>query len=359
MAIAIIFGGKSCEHNVSIVTGVQLACSVRALDPLPVYIDERGEWYIGKELFDVGFRRNKGKLRRVHPRPGSRGLYTDRGKKVAEMDAAVLCCHGMNGEDGTLQGLLELCGVPYTGSGVLQSALCMDKAAFKRYAIMSGIPTVPYTTFTRKEFDKDIYAVADRINDIGYPFIIKPASLGSSIGVSAAHNEAELVEASRVALSFDNVVIAEKLLVGFRELNCAALGGDGETVVSDVEEPLGWKEFLSFEDKYSGKKELMRRRLPAEIPDETAAEIKRLTKYVFESLDLAGVVRIDYMLTESGELYLNEINTLPGSMASYFFRRMGMTETALVKRLTEIAVKRHNDKSRLTYSFSSPALSGK
>lgn len=359
MPIAVIFGGRSCEHGVSVVTGVQLLNAIKEMSPLPVYIDESGQWRTGRELFDVKAAKSPEKLKKVFPRPGSRGLYTSRGRKIADMDAAVLCCHGMNGEDGTLQGLLELCGVPYTGSGVLASALCMDKAAFKRFAESEGIPTVPYVTYTRREFNGDIYAVADRLDGIGYPFMIKPARLGSSIGVGVARNERELVEASRTAFAFDNRVIAERLLENFRELNCAALGDERGVTVSDVEEPLGWKEFLSYEDKYSGSKALMRRRLPAEIPDDVTEEVKRLTRFVFEKAGLSGVVRVDFMLAQSGELYLNEVNTLPGSLAAYFFRRAGMRETEFVRRLVDIAERRFRDESRLTYSYSSPAVTGK
>lgn len=359
MSIAIIFGGRSCEHNVSVVTGVQLLNAVRSLDPLPIYIDPHGEWHTGGQLFDLDAVKSFDKLKKVYPRPGSRGLYNERGRKIADMDAAVLCCHGKNGEDGTLQGLLELCGVPYSGADVLGSALCMHKAAFKQFVATAGVPTVPYTTFTRGEFNGKIYDVADRLNAVGYPFIIKPARLGSSIGVGVARDEAGLVEASRVAFEFDDCIIAEKLLENFRELNCAALGDEQELIVSEVEEPLGWKEFLSFEDKYSGNKAYMRRRLPAEIPEEVAAEVKRLTAHVFRTAGLSGVVRVDFMLAADGSLYLNEVNTLPGSLAAYFFRQMGMNETALVKKLVEIAKRRHESAAKLKYSYSSPAMTGK
>lgn len=359
MSTAIIFGGKSCEHNVSVVTGVQLLNAVRSIDPLPVYIAPDGVWYTGKELFDIAGVKRREKLKKVFPRPGDRGLYNDRGRKIAEMDAAVLCCHGRNGEDGTLQGLLELCGVPYSGADVLGSAVCMDKAAFKRYVSSLNIPTVPYATFTRREFNENIYEVAERLNAVGYPFIVKPARLGSSIGVGIARDEAGLVEAARTAFGFDDLVIAEKLLEGFRELNCAALGDDTELIVSDVEEPLGWKEFLSFEDKYSGSKAFMRRRLPADIPPEVEREIKRLTERVFRLVPLSGVVRVDFMLASDGTLYLNEVNTLPGSLAAYFFRRAGMREIDLVNKLVEIAHRRNDAASRLKFTFDANPAAGK
>lgn len=359
MSIAIIFGGKSCEHNVSIVTGVQLLNAVRALDPLPIYIDPNGEWRTGEKLFELDTFKRYDRLKKVYPRPGTNKLYTERGRIAAEMDVAVLCCHGKNGEDGTLQGLLELCGVPYSGADVLGSALCMNKAAFKTFVAAADIPTVPYATFTRREFNDKIYEVADRLNAVGYPFIVKPARLGSSIGVGVARDEAELVNAVRVALEFDDLVIAEKLLENFREFNCAALGDESELIVSEVEEPLGWKEFLSFEDKYSGGKSFMRRRLPADVSADVSDEIKRLTALVFRAVGLSGVVRVDFMLCADGKLYLNEVNTLPGSLAAYFFRQKGMSETALVNKLAEIAVRRAEAAKRLKYSYSSDVLKGK
>ena len=360
MSIAIIFGGKSCEHDVSVVTGVQLLNAVKKLNPFPIYIDREGVWRTGRELFDVSAVKKSQRLKRIYPHPGDNGVYNARGKRITTLDVAVLCCHGAGGEDGCLQGLLELCGVPYTGSGVLESALCMNKAEFKRVAKAEGFPTAPYTVFTRKEFNENIYAVADRLNSIGYPFIIKPSNLGSSIGIGVARTEAELVEVTRDAFAFDNTVVAEKLLTSFRELNCAALGDERGVTISEVEEPIGWKEFLSFEDKYAGGgKELSRRRLPAEIPDDVAEKVRALTEKAFRAFSLSGVVRIDYMLTANGELYLNEINTLPGSMASYFFRRLGMRETDLVEKLADVALYRHKQKARLTYSYTSPVLGSK
>lgn len=359
MSIAVIFGGRSCEHNVSIVTGVQLANAVKRLDPLPIYIDGKGVWKTGKDLFDIDAVKTSKKLKTVTLRPGSRGLYTLRGRKVAELDAAVLCLHGRNGEDGSVQGLLELCGVPYTGSGVLASALCLDKPAFKQFVKNEGIPTVPYVVFSRNEFAENSYAVAERLNAVGYPFIVKPACLGSSVGVGVARSEAELVEATRTAFAFDNRVVAEKLLENFREFNCAAIGDDRGVTVSEVEEPIGWKEFLSFEDKYAGGKALMRRRFPAEVGKDVSDEIKRLTRAVFELAGLSGIVRVDFMLSDRGELFLNEVNTLPGSLAAYFFKREGTDETELVRRLVEIAKRRKAESDRLTYSYSSAAVHGK
>ncbi len=359
MSIAVLFGGRSCEHNVSVVTGVQTLLAIKALDPLPIYIDRRGEWRTGRELFDLDRVKEFERLKKVYPRPSSRGLYTAHGRRVATMDVALLCTHGHGGEDGSLQGLLEICGVPYTGSGVLASALCMDKPMFKSFARAEGIPTVPYLSFSRREFAEDIYKVAEGLNGIGYPFIVKPACLGSSIGIGIARTEAELVETTRAAFAYDSRVIAEKLIENFREFNCAAFGGDGEVTVSEVEEPVGWKEYLSYKDKYAGAKSAARRRYPADIPTALAEEIKRLTALVFKRAGLSGVVRVDFIYASDGTLYLNEVNTIPGSLAAYFFKRAGLRETDLVQRLAALAKKRSEEAERLTYSYDFPVPSGK
>ncbi|MBR6788467.1 MAG: D-alanine--D-alanine ligase [Clostridia bacterium] len=357
--IAVIFGGKSCEHDVSVITGTQVLGALRKQNPLPIYIDKEGVWKTGKSLFDLRLPRD-GRLKRVYLRAGERGLYT-RSRKIADIDVAVICCHGHGGEDGCLQGLLTLCGIPYTGPNLFASALCMNKAEFKRVAVAVGIPTLPYATFTRREFNENIYDVADRLNAIGYPFIIKPASLGSSIGVGVARTEAELVEKSRVAFAFDDVVVAEKLLENFREFNCAGLGDERGLTLSEIEEPIGWKEYLTFEDKYAGGgKEAVKRRIPADIPPSLAEEIRDLTKKAFALFGLSGVVRVDYLYdTAQEKLYLNEINTIPGSLASYFFRRQGMRGEQFVLKLIELAEHRAKAEARLTYAYESPVLKGK
>ena len=352
MAVAVIFGGRSCEHDVSIVTGVQALGELRAYKPVPVYIDADGKWHTGNALHTVaGVRAGKG-LKSVHMRPGGNVLYYGSGRAAARIDEAVLCCHGAGGEDGSLQGFMELCGVAYTCSGVLASALCLDKAEFKRFAAAAGLPVLPYAVYTREEWESDICAVADKINEIGYPLMIKPARQGSSIGVGIAENEAGLVECSRTAFMYDGKIVAEKLLTDFREFNCAALSDGGEVRISGVEEPIGWKKFLTYSDKYAGKA-AVKRRIPADIPDETTERIRSLTRRVFEEAGLSGVARADFMLS-GGELYLNEVNTVPGSLASYFFVREGMSVSAFYCALLSAARKANDKRRRAVYRFTPP-----
>lgn len=358
MSIAILFGGRSCEHNVSIVTGVQLLNAVSHMNPLPIYIAEDGSWQTSKDMFDLSAFKGKREFKRVYPRPSSRNLYTAHGLKVAQIDAAVICCHGNGGEDGSLQGLLEHCGIPYTGCDVLTSALCLDKPRLKDMLQRYGIKSVPYFSFGREEWNGDVYSVAERLNAIDFPVIVKPSRLGSSIGVGVACNEAQFVEAVKVAMSFDNTVIVEKYLSSFIELNCAVLGEGKNVIVSEVEQPIGWKTILTYADKYQGSKSFARRYLPAKVPTEVSSEIKSLSIKAFTSLGLAGVVRIDFMYSEN-DIYLNEINTIPGSLASYLFRYSGISESELVTRLLDVAIKRYEDIASLTFSYKPPALKGK
>lgn len=352
MATAVIFGGKSCEHDVSVVTGVQALGELRAYKPVPVYIDANGGWHTGKNLFTVaGVRSGKG-LKSVYMRPGSDLLYSG-GRAIARIDEAVLCCHGAGGEDGSIQGLLELCGVAYTCSGILASALCLDKAEFKRFASAAGFPVLPFATYTRDEWNKNIYSVADKLNVIGYPLMIKPARQGSSIGIGKASNESELVEKTRTAFMFDGKVVAEKLLVNFRELSCAALSDGSEITVSGVEEPVGWKDFLTYADKYAGKR-AVKRRFPADLPHELSERVRDMTRSVFELAGLGGVARVDWMLSEDGELYLNEVNTVPGSLASYLFIAGGMTVSGFYGRLLSSARAALAERRRTVYRFAPP-----
>ena len=351
MAIAVLFGGRSCEHDVSIVTGVQALSALKSYKPLPVYIDAEGRWHTGGALFTVpGVRAGKG-LKSVYMSPGSDILRYRSGRAAARIDVAVLCCHGAGGEDGSLQGFLELCCVPYTGAGVLPSAVCLDKAEFKARAASLGFPVLPYASFTRREWNEDIYSVAERINAVGYPLMVKPSRQGSSIGISPAKDEAELVAAVRTALHFDNAIVAEKLLEGFRELSCAALSDGKNIEISRVEEPVGWKKFLTYRDKYAGK-HAVRRRLPADIPEETEKKVREMTGKLFSAFSLAGVARVDFLLAADGELYVNEANTVPGSLAEYLFAASGMSTSEFYRRLLASARAEAEERRLLVYRFS-------
>ncbi len=344
--ITVFFGGRSCEHDISIITGLQAlsACNGKCA---PVYIDNDGVWWTG-EGFDsvnaVKYKRFKG--RPVHIRPGEPFLYS-KNKKLFRIDAALLCMHGMFGEDGTLQGLLKMCGIPFTGSDVLASAIGMNKLESKRVFKQAGLPVVPYIAVTRQEYSHDVsHALKAVKDDLKFPVIVKPCNLGSSIGISVATTQTELFAAMRVAFEWDDTAIIEKALENFTEVNCAVIGdsentADGDRssyVVSDTEQPVGWKNFLTFADKYSGDVKATRHKIPAEVGDEINDRIKDMAITAFDAVGCAGVARIDFMV-QKADIYVNEINTIPGSLAHPLFAS-DVDFPHLIDMLIDLAVKR-------------------
>lgn len=359
MSIVVMFGGKSCEHSISVVTGVQLLNAISSLNPVPIYIQPDGSWVTGKELFDISYykKAKRKKLRRVHLLSGESILYCGK-KRVCEIECAVLALHGLNGEDGSLQGLLTLSNIPYTGSGIVESGVCLDKVLMKKVLRESRLPLLPYVQFNRDEFNRDTSRISADLEKLGDTYVVKPARLGSSIGVALVHNEKELVSATRTAFSYDNKVLVERGLVDFTELNVAVLGRGDDLIVSEVEKPIGWKDILSFKDKYGGAKSSGKREFPANIPQKTTDKIKALAVKAFKILGLSGVVRIDFMLDSGGKLWLNEINTIPGSLSTYLFKPQ-YSELDIVKKLIQIAKAEHHARERLTYAFNASLFSAK
>lgn len=338
--IAVFFGGRSCEHDISIITGLQTLAACRA-KCVGVYIDCNGVWWTGDGFDSVNAVKN-GRFngKRVHIRPAEPYLYC-KNKRLCKIDVALLCMHGMLGEDGALQGLLEMCGIPYSGSGIPASAIGMNKLYSKRVFEKEGLDVLPYTTVTRATYDSDISVALKSINDdLGYPVIVKPCNLGSSIGISVANTQSELFTALRVAFEWDDTVIAEKALVDFTEVNCAVLGDGigGESIVSDTEQPVGWKTFLTFSDKYSGDVKATRHKIPADVGAEINEKIQSLAVRAFNAVGCAGVARVDF-LVKNGSIYVNEINTIPGSLACALFEK-NMEFSRLIDLLIEYALRR-------------------
>lgn len=352
--IAVIFGGRSCEHNISVITGVTTLNSLGG-KAKAIYIDSAGVFWCGDKLskLETYKKFSKKGLKRVHFMPSDNGVYGDSGKLIFKVDAAVICCHGMGGEDGCLQGLLELSDVPYTCSGVLASAVGMDKVVMKQLFNAAGIPCVKYMGLWRGEYEKGDYDFVSELKEnFNFPLIVKPANLGSSIGISIAHDFMELFDKIRIAFKFDNRIIIEEALEDFTEVNCAALGDEDDVEISLTEQPLGWKEFLKYEDKYEGKgKEESKKVMPARISEAERAQVERLTGEVFKAIGGGGVARVDFML-KGGEVFVNEINTVPGSLAYYLFKDKYTLKT-LTERLIEIAKKRHAAKNALVYTYKS------
>ncbi len=381
--LGVIFGSRSCEREVSIISAVQM---MRHADPekydvIPVYLDEQGGWYTGEKLKDIAsfkpFNPSQSGITRVFldMKPGSGALLAlEKGKglfgkeelrAVARVDVFVIVMHGMNGEDGTLQGMLELANVPYTSAGVGASALGMDKILMKQFFRGGGLPVLPSEWYTRTAFEKNAETVmADIEEKLGYPVYTKPANLGSSIGVSRAENRAELREALELAFEYDRRVLVEKGLTRPVELNCSVLGYDEEAEASPIEMPVSSEAFLDFHEKYlaqGGSKGMasLHRVVPAPIEDSLRDTLQKMSREIFRMMDCKGVVRIDYMFDrDTGNFYITEINTIPGSLAFYLWENAGVSYRKLIDRLVELAEKAHSDRNQANYAYTSDILSG-
>ncbi len=354
MRVAVFFGGKSCEHNISLITGMQVLKAVSARhEAVPVFIDRDGSFYTGGDLHNMrSFCKDPSacmKKKRVLLAPGSNKLYAQNGKTLAVLDAAVLAAHGYGGEDGCLQGLLTLCGIPYTGSGVAASAVGMDKILMKKLFEYDALPVLPYVGFSADEYKNDLFTVVETIKkSLRFPMIVKPAKLGSSIGISVVHDYPSLFESLAACFLWDNAAVVENALEGFTELNCAGLGRGGEVTTSGIERPVSASEFLTFRDKYVQKGKSAKREFPAKISGELAEKVKSFTRRAFCAVGASGVARVDF-LYDGKELYVNEINTIPGALANYLFDELPFPE--LIDRLLDIALKAKEEADALTYVY--------
>ena len=380
--LGVIFGSRTCEHDVSIITGLQAAMAADPVqyDVTRIYISREGDWYIGEKLSDMTFFLNfdpaqvthvlpvgeKGKLLLLEYPTEKKKLFGGGRSVLATIDVVLPAMHGLNGEDGTLQGMLDLMNVPYTSSGVMGSAVGMDKITMKRVFRGCGFPVLPDTWAERAEWEKNRDIVISRAErEVGYPMFVKPANLGSSIGISRADNRESFVKAMEVAVSYDRRVLIEKGLTEIDEVNCAAYGYADEVHVSETEMPVRWddKELLDFSEKYlrgQGGKGMssLKRQIPAPVGADKIGEIRRITAEVFRELDCRGVVRIDYMIDKAEDkLYLGEINIIPGSLAFYLWEPLGVSFKQLIDEMVQNALKAWADKNKSVFSYNSNILS--
>lgn len=341
-----MYGGKSCERDISIITALQAMGSMASHTLLPIIMTEEG-MFTGSAMQNINTYRdlNTSKMTEVIIKDGR--IYALRNSKLKELfkpDCALICCHGGAGENGALQGLLDISNIPYTSSGVLGSAIGMDKIIMKRVFSEMLLNIVPYTTVTKDMVCNDMTDCINSIESlISYPVIVKPSAQGSSIGIKIASCKKELIEALVTASYYDRNIIAEEALTDMTEINCAAFKDDKRIVVSALEKPISWNEFLSFDDKYIHKGKGMDsslRELPAKLDDSTATCIKGLTKRIYERFGLKGVVRIDFMIdNKAHKIYVNEINTIPGSLAYYLFEPLGIEFPELINYMLSEAIR--------------------
>lgn len=379
--VGVFFGGRSVEHEVSIISALQ---AINAIDKdlysvIPVYISKQGVWYTGDALFDVDNYRDmeslfaKCKKILVSHNAGENTIFNYpqglfRKNILDQIDVAFPVMHGAHGEDGCLQGMFEIMNIPYAGPGVLASAVGMDKIAMKALFKDAGLPMVKDHWFYAKHWlqdqDKEMI-IAEVEKKVGYPVIVKPANLGSSVGITKAANREEFEDAVELARSFSERILVEEMIVKLREINCAVLGDYEHAEASVCEEPITAGDILSYQDKYlsgGGGKGMSgtRRRIPAELPDSMTKEIQELAKKAFLALDLSGVCRIDFLIDEaSSRIYVNECNTIPGSLAFYLWEPAGKSFTQLTTDLIKLALKKHREKENLVFSYESNILQGK
>ena len=385
--IAVIFGSRSCEHDVSIISALQLieAAKTAGFTVTPIYISREGLWYTGEALTNIETFREFNPMGKGITRvnldvsanagdlwawpPQRAGLFAKVPAPIAHIDVAIPVLHGLHGEDGTVQGLLEMANIPYASSGVLGSAVGMDKIAMKQMLRGAGYPVLDYVWLTRDQLKTDREAIVERIErEIKYPAFVKPAALGSSIGVSKATNREELDKALDLAASYDRRILVEVGINNPVEINCAALGygEDVRTSVCEMPVPSTGDKFLNFFEKYlrnagtkgessRGMKSLSRV-VPAPIGEELTERIQRMTKEIFKLLDCRGTVRIDFILDENDVLYVNEPNTIPGSLAFYLWQECGVSFGKLVEIMVEDALRAHADKNTNVFAFDSTIL---
>ena len=377
--IGVIYGSRTCEHDVSIISALQAA---QALDKKKynvtyIYIGREGTWYTGEALADVKFYEHfdPEKVTRVLPAgensklvlyhlPEKKKLFGGvAAERVAVLDVVMPVLHGLNGEDGTLQGMLELFDVPYTSAGVMGSAVGMDKITMKLLFKGCGFPVVEGVWFDRGRWSRERDGVMDECEDkLGFPLIVKPANLGSSIGINIAHDRNQLEDAIETAAAYDHRILVEKAVTPLREVNCSVLGYGDHVETSELEMPVTQEEFLTFEGKYTrnakgaGGMASQVRIIPAPISEKAAETVRDLAVRAFRAMDLKGVVRIDFILDKDENVFINEANTIPGSLAFYLWEPKGIPFAALLDGMVECAFSAWADRKASVFSHDSTLL---
>lgn len=369
--IGVIFGGTSVEHEVSIISAQQAIAQLLDMSlykVVPIYISKQNRWYTGDYLLEVEHFKDLKKVlensTRVQLVKGERNAYLieDPVKKfknpiIDHIDVAFPIIHGTGGEDGSLQGLLEHLDIPYVGCNVLSASLTMDKVASKLFLQSTGIRVVDgewFFTHHWLNYQTDIIEALEK--KLPYPMIVKPADIGSSVGVTPAKNRAELIDAVDFAKQYSTRILVEKMLVGMREINISVLGDSEKLEISVCEEPITASDFLTYEDKYVGESRSKgmssaKRKIPADLAPDLRREIEQMAVEAFIALDCAGVTRIDFMIDKvSGKPFINEFNTVPGSLAFYLWEATGKTFKEMLQEMIDASYRAYRRKEALMRS---------
>jgi len=383
--LGVVFGGESVEHEVSIISAIQAMNKMDSekYEIIPIYITKDRQWYTGEMLKEIEVYSDLDLIKRYAKNVV---LYEDKGKFVLqskglfkrivkEVDIVFPIVHGTNVEDGTLQGYLQSIGVPYVGSNVYASVVGQDKLYMKQVFEAEKLPVCKYTWFYDSEYEEDPETVFDKVKKLGYPVIVKPATLGSSVGIKTAYDKDSLKEAIDDAVRYDNKIIVEKLVEDLMEVNISVLGNYENQQTSAIEQVMPTKDFLTYEDKYIGSSKVKgklggkfksskgmvsaSRVIPAPLDKDLKEEIEDVAVNAFKALGSSGVVRIDFLVDKKkNKIYINEINNIPGSLSFYLWEPIGKEYTELLDDMINIGIRDYKKRIAKTHSFETNILKG-
>jgi D-alanine-D-alanine ligase len=376
MAIGVFFGSRNPEHEVSIITGQMIISELKKLDYIvvPIYIDKKGRWFSHETLSSLKFFTSKdleGRLEKLDPctleMDAKNNKLIIKSKRLLSKEIAIGLAfpafHGMNGEDGTVQGLFELSNIPYVGCEVASSAMAMDKIITKQIYRSSGVPSTEFICFTTQDWTRNKNSVIKKIDDLQWPVFIKPARLGSSIGIAKARNLEELENACEVALHYDTRIIVEESVENLMDITCAVLG-NADPVPSLIQESAFQGEHFSYESKYleDGGTQLGNAQnnivIPAGISEEKTEEVQNMAVEIYKLFGCSGTARVDFLYDKKNEkIYANEMNTMPGTLYYHLWKASGIEIGALIEKLIVLAKEKHAGKNKITSTFKSDLLS--
>lgn len=384
--LGVIFGGETVEHEVSIISAIQAMNKIdqEKYEVIPIYITKDREWYTGEMLKDIEFYQDLSLIKRyadnvvLYCRDGSFVLQKKHGlfkSIVKKIDIAFPIVHGTNVEDGVLQGYLQSIGIPFVGGNVYASVVGQDKAFMKDIWKEAELPMTNYVWFYDADYRRDSSKIVELVSKLKYPVIVKPATTGSSVGISVCENEQDLIEGIDEAIQYDSKIVVEEVVKNLKEVNIAVMGNYEHQKVSEIEEVLSGNKFLTFNDKYIGggkskfaskgavkKSKGMastNRKLPAELDKDVRSEVEEIAVKAFKVLGSSGNCRIDFLIDDkTDKVYINEINSIPGSLAFYLWDAKGINFTSVLDEMINIGIKDYKKRCSKTHSFDSNILKG-
>lgn len=384
--VGVIFGGETVEHEVSIITAVQAMSFMdkKKYEIVPIYIDKKRNWWSGEALKDMKAYKNPEEIKNIAKEVvltkkddkfvllNKKGLFN---KVYSSIDIAFPIVHGKGVEDGSLSGYLETIGIPYVGPSMLGASVGQDKVVQKQIMSASGVPVVEYTWFYDHEYKNDEEKILKEIKKLGFPVIVKPARLGSSVGINVAKTIDELKDAIEEAIKYDQKIVVEAMVQNLKEVDCAVVGNSEHMECSLIGEMLTDNDFLTFEDKYIGKGDSGSKKtptksgnagkvstsgfkIPADLDKKIEEDIYKYSKEAFRCLNLSGVTRFDFLVDEKNKkVYVNEPNTIPGCLAFFFYTAKGKKYPKLLDEMITTAIKDYKDAKKKVTSFTSNILS--